>query len=142
MESQLRATEMRDDRSVDSRSESNQSSLGRCLWRSSDVVLGARLEITKKAVEHLSDLDHLADESQRIRGANGCHITRGDNVVLEFGRGIERYPQKAGVLAGTLLTAALDDIRWHRHRGSRHLAPKRSVLHSSDLPGDPVNIHR
>ena len=41
-----------------------------------------------------------------------------------------------------MLTASLDDIRRHRHRGSGHLAAQRRVLGSANLPGDPVNIHR
>ena len=62
-------------------------------------------------------------------------------MVLELGGRVEGDPQKAGVLAGALLIATLDDIRGDWLGGSYHLTAKRRVLRSSDLAGNAVNIH-
>ena len=40
----------------------DQSSLSGRLWREFASVLGARRQVTEKAVEHLPDFDHLTDE--------------------------------------------------------------------------------
>jgi hypothetical protein len=94
----------------------------------------------KKAIEHLSDFDYLAYQSQEIGLTNYANVSTCNEVVLELGCRVEGNAKKTGKLALTLLAPTLHDVGWHRHRRAAQLATKGRMLSAPNPAGNAVGV--